>query len=138
MTHDFVLVDVVPGREEEVREALGKMEEVQGIRELPARLTPKDYAVLVEEETHDDISSLLTNEMKWIDGVYAVQKDHSAAGLDVLDDALEQIEEFAGQEEAVVEGQRDEVLERLEELEERVAELRGALSEMREASGSGE
>lgn len=134
MTHDFVLVDVIPGREEEVREALGKMEEVRDIRELPARLTPKDYAVLVEEDTHDDISSLLTNEMKWIDGVYAVQKDHSSAGLEVLDDALERIEDFAGQEEAVVEGQRDEVLDRLEGLEERVVELRRALTEIRDAS----
>ena len=66
MVKAYLKINVAPGKERSAKEALLK---VGGVKSADLTTGEQDIIVLVEEETYDDILSLVLNELRGIDGI---------------------------------------------------------------------
>lgn len=97
LARDFVLVDAIHGREEDILEELDEIEDVIAARDLPPRVTNNDILVLAEGETQNDIMSLLGNQLSRVDGVDSVRKDYEGFVDDELEIAMDEMKTEASQ-----------------------------------------
>lgn len=74
MAHAFVLVDALNGREQDVFEAVSKVENVIAKRLLQPRVGAADMIVLMHGKDIDEIEKLVAGRLRGIGGVQGVQR----------------------------------------------------------------
>ena len=82
MARAFVLIDVLPNRDKEVLEALGKMPFVIAKRPLKQRVGQADLIALVEGKDQGELETFITSRMRmtWVHSVKRVQPHHTMLG----------------------------------------------------------
>ena len=73
LSRGFVLIDVVPGREESVLASLAKVPAVLARRKLQSRAKFYEILALLEAETDDDLERVTVSALRSVPGVKTVQ-----------------------------------------------------------------
>lgn len=73
VSRGFVLLDVVPGREEAVFQALGRVPQVLARRKLSTHTKFYEVLVLAEAETDEDLERFTASTLRTLPGVKTVQ-----------------------------------------------------------------
>lgn len=81
-TRAFVLVDAIPGREEDVASALPGLPVVKAFRRLPRKYKNFEFAVVVEGANGDAIERLVVRELRSVGGVGLLEIVRNLAELD--------------------------------------------------------
>lgn len=74
MARSFVLVDAIPGREDDVYEALGSVPAVRGRRKLTQKVGNADILALVEAADSNGIEKVMTGTLRGISGVHTIRR----------------------------------------------------------------
>ena len=73
MRHHFALVDAIPGKEDQVFQALAKFPEVVGKRLLAEKVANADIIVMIAAPDGDGAQKIISGKLRGISGVMSIR-----------------------------------------------------------------